>query len=90
MAMMNKNYLLKKRAKMSMFWELLIPIITGYCMRLVIKGFKCDPTNPYPHWDPEKDPNPCMTMDAIRDMFVPFIFVMFVPNLTSISARFII
>ena len=73
--MMTKNYLQKKAMKGHVVWELVLPIMIGALMYYEAYQFKDDGTG---------------NMILIRDILIPFLFCVLIPNLTSLSSRFIL
>lgn len=96
---MRRNYLLKYRMKGQIVWEMILPLVTGACLRLVGNAFRCPlPTaDQTPSAPPSNDPviiapgqDLSCPLGIVRDIILPFLLCVYVPNLTALSARFIL
>ena len=90
---MKKNMLLKRRAKRLLVWEFLVPALTGGFLRWFASRFDCA-LYPQPTEEEleEGRPKTCepVIMAMARNLLLPFLFVVYVPNLTQLSSKFIL
>ena len=76
MAMLKKNYILKKRMKGSLVYEILFPVLYGWLTKYAAKKFHCEDCSPEVY--------------NIGYAIIPFILCLLIPNLTGIASRFLI
>ena len=77
-----KNALLKKRKPSEIFFEVLfLPTMVGVLLRLLP-----------PIWDckDDDDAEACLAKQGWRNLIVPFLLVVYIPNLVSLSAKFVL
>lgn len=83
LAMLWKHTLQKWRMKSQFIWEFLAPALAGVCLHYLSQFFKC----------PEDVQCSFMQLQGLmvaQVLLMPLFMSMYVPNVTSIAARFIL
>ena len=81
--MLVKNYLLKKRMKCQLIWEVLFPIIIVIYMKVVLK-------NPCNDADAQCTQDEIDTRNTIAAFVNPIVMALLIPSIFSIGQRFIL
>jgi ABC-type Na+ efflux pump permease subunit len=81
--MLVKNYLLKKRMKCQLVWEILFPILIVAYMKVVLNN----PCNSEPN---DCTPEEVNTRNMIAAFVNPIIMALLIPSIFSIGQRFIL